>query len=71
VRLLQYRVGDRREIAGRRVDDLQHLSGRSLLGKRFVTLGRPLIQLPLRFVPFGTALVKFASKVGNGLRRIG
>jgi hypothetical protein len=71
VRLLQYHVGDRREIAGQRVDALQHLDGRGLSGKCFVTLDRPLIQLPLRFVPFGTALVKFASKVGNSLRPIG
>ena len=37
-----------------RVDDLQDLSGRGLLGTRVITLDRRLSQLPLRFVPFGS-----------------
>ena len=39
VRLLQYRVEHRREVAGRGVDDLQHLGGRGLLLQRLARLG--------------------------------
>src|SRR5215471_5473416 len=39
MRLFQYRVEHGREVAGRAVDDLQHLSGRSLLLQRFARLG--------------------------------
>src|SRR5215471_12422254 len=35
-RLLQHCVEYRREVTGRRVDDLQHLRGRSLAGERLV-----------------------------------
>jgi hypothetical protein len=39
--LLQYRVEYRREIAGRRIDDLQHLGGRGLLSERLDSCHRP------------------------------
>ena len=42
VRLFQYRVEHRREVAGRGIDDLQHLGGRGLLLQRLVALGGPL-----------------------------
>jgi hypothetical protein len=37
--LLQDRVEHRREVAGRGIDDLQHLGGRSLPLQRLVALG--------------------------------
>ena len=40
MRLFQYRVEDRREIAGRGIDDLQHLGGRGLLLQRLARLGQ-------------------------------
>jgi hypothetical protein len=40
VRLFQYRVEHRREVAGRGVDDLQHLGGRGLLLQRLARLGQ-------------------------------
>src|SRR6516162_1981069 len=40
VRLLQDRVKYWREISGRRIDDLQHLGGRSLSVQRFLLLGQ-------------------------------
>src|SRR5262249_19302040 len=40
VRLLQYRVEDRDEIAGRGIDDLQHLRGRGLLLQCLARLGQ-------------------------------
>jgi hypothetical protein len=42
VRLFQYRVEDRRKVAGRGIDDLQHLGRRGLLLQRLVTLGSAL-----------------------------
>src|SRR5262249_8323812 len=39
VRLFQYRVEDRREVAARGVDDLQYLGGRGLLLQRLSSLG--------------------------------
>src|SRR5215472_5891554 len=39
MRLLQNRVEYRREIAGRGIDDLQHLGGRGLLLQRLARLG--------------------------------
>ena len=47
--LLQHRVEHRREVAGRGIDDLQHLGGRGLLLQRLVTLGVALSKLPLEF----------------------
>ena len=48
-RLLQNRVEHRREVAGRRIDDLQHLGGRGLPSERLVALDiarvEPLQQL--------------------------
>src|SRR3954462_9329421 len=38
--LLQHRVEHRREIAGPRIDDLQHLGGRGLLLQRLARLGQ-------------------------------
>src|SRR6516162_7007582 len=40
VRLLQYRIEHRRKIAGRGIDDLQHLGGRGLLLQRLARLGQ-------------------------------
>jgi hypothetical protein len=48
MRLLQYRVEHRRKIAGRGVDDLQHLGGRSLLSERLVAVGSALGKLALQ-----------------------
>jgi len=42
-----------------------------LLSEGLVELARLLIQLPLRFVPLSSALVKLASKVSNDLLWIG
>src|ERR1700687_6146844 len=39
VRLLQYRVKHRGEVAGRGIDDLQHLGGRGLLLQGLLRLG--------------------------------
>ena len=39
MRLFQHRVEHRREVAGRGVDDLQHLGGRGLLLQRLARLG--------------------------------
>src|SRR3954453_23738672 len=39
-RLLEHRVEYRREVAGRGVDDLQHLGGRGLLRQRLARLGQ-------------------------------
>ncbi len=39
VRLFQNRVEHRSKVAGRRIDDLQHLRGRGLLFQRFLRLG--------------------------------
>jgi hypothetical protein len=39
-------VKHRRKIAGRRVDDLQHLRHRGFSGERFVALGSPCVELP-------------------------
>jgi len=55
VRFLQYRIEDRRDIARRRIDDLQYLRGRGLLGERLVTLGSALGKLALHigYEPLG------------------
>jgi hypothetical protein len=71
VGLLQHCIKYRGEVAGRGIDDLQHLCGRGLLSEGLVELARLLIQLPLRFVPLSSALVKLASKVSNDLLWIG
>jgi hypothetical protein len=71
VRLLQYRIEDGCEVAGRGIDDLQYLGARGLLSKRLVELDRTLVQLLLGFVQFDSALAELASKVGNDLLRIG
>jgi len=71
MRLFQDRIEDRREIAGRRIDDLQDLSHRGFAGQRFVALGRPLIQLALGFVPLGSGIVELASELGDNILRIG
>jgi hypothetical protein len=46
-RLVQNRLEHRRQIAGRAVDDLQHLGGARLLGQRLVTLGGARIEFSL------------------------
>jgi hypothetical protein len=56
-RFLQHRVPDWREVAGRGIDDLQDLRGRGLLSEGLVALD--------------SALGELASKVSNGLLRIG
>ena len=45
-RLLEHRVEHRREVAGRAVDNPQHLGHRGFAGQRFVALGRPRVELP-------------------------
>ena len=64
VRLLQYRLEHRSEIAGRRVDGLQDFGDRGLPGQRLVTLGPGLIAL-------GRAGGKFPQKIGHRLVGIG
>jgi hypothetical protein len=56
VRFFQDCVEHRREVAGRTVDDPQHLGGRRFSGQRLVQLGRALLQ--------------FALEIGNDLLRI-
>jgi len=55
-RLLQQRIENRREVAGRGIDNLEHLSGRGLLR--------------LRLIAFGVALSKLTLEIGDGLLRI-
>ncbi len=43
--ILQHRIEDRFELAGRRTDDLQHLRGRGLLLQRFAEIAGALAQL--------------------------
>jgi hypothetical protein len=56
-RSLQHRVEHRREVAWRRIDDLQHLRGRGLLFKRFskisLTLGEPTPQIDYQLLWIG------------------
>jgi hypothetical protein len=52
------------EVAGRRVDDLQHLGGRGLPLQRLVTLGFALVTL-------GFALGKLTFEIGDPLIGIG
>ena len=47
-RLLEDRVEYRREVAGRGIDDLQHLGGRGLLLERLVTLGSAFGKLTMQ-----------------------
>src|SRR5262245_21693444 len=54
--LFQCCIEHRREIAGRGVDDLQHLGGRCLPLQRFVALPGALIEPPLQL---GVNLAKF------------
>ena len=61
----QYRFENRREVAGRAVDNPQHLGGRRPLLQSLVALGRALSQLPKGFVPLGSALGEIALKIGN------
>ena len=70
-RFFQHRIEHGREIAGRRIDDLQDLGHRGFAGQCFVTLGRPLIQLALGFVLLGSGLVELASQLGDDIQRIG
>jgi hypothetical protein len=55
--LFQNHVEHRREVAGRGIDDLQHLSGRGLLFERLVALS--------------SALSEFAPEIGNNLLQTG
>ncbi len=48
-RLFQDCVEHRREIGGRRIDDLQNLGGRHLLSQRLTKLGAGFVQLALEF----------------------
>jgi hypothetical protein len=56
VSLLQYYVECRREVAGRGVDDLQHLGACGLPGQRLLTRG--------------VALSKLTLEIGDGLLQI-
>jgi len=53
--LLQYRIEHRGEVAGRGIDDLQHLGGRRLLLTRFgkfsLTVGK--LTFEIGYAPFG------------------
>jgi hypothetical protein len=71
MRLLQNRVEHRREITRRRIDNPQYLGGRGLLSESLITLDRPLSQLPLRFVPFGSGYGKLTFEIGYPLLGIG
>jgi hypothetical protein len=62
--LFEHRLEDRREVAGRTVDDLQHLGGRGLLRQRLVTLCFALGK-------FSLTLGKLTFKIGCPLLGIG
>jgi hypothetical protein len=57
VRLFQYRVEHWREVAGRRIYDLQDLGGRGLLlqrlGKFSLTLGKPTFEIGYTLLGIG------------------
>ena len=64
VGLLKHGLEHRRKIAGRGVDDAQHLGRRGFSGECLVTLRCALVQLSPR-------LGKLALKIGHELLRIG
>jgi hypothetical protein len=70
-RFFQDRIEHWREIAGRRIDDAENLGGGGLLGESLITLDRPLSQLPLRFVPFGSAFGKLTLQISYDLLGLG
>jgi len=63
-RLFEHRLEHRSEVARGAVNDLQHLGGGGLLSESLFTLSRPLVQLPLRFVPLAFALGKLTLQIG-------
>ena len=67
VRLFQYRIEHRREIAGRRIDDLQHLGGRGLLLQRLALLGQQPRVLDRDHRLIGEGADKFDLSVGERL----
>src|SRR6516165_7210778 len=64
---LQYCVEDRGEIAGRRIDDLQHLGDRGLLGESLITLGFALVTLGFALGKFSVTLGKLTFEIGYPL----
>jgi hypothetical protein len=70
-RIFENCVEHTREVAGRRVDDLQDLGSRGLLVESLITLDRPLSQLSLGFVPFGSCFGKLTFEIGDPLIEIG
>jgi hypothetical protein len=68
---IQHRLEYRSEIAGRGVDDLQHLGHRGLLSLTFVAFGGAFDQSALRFVTLCTHLGELALKVSEGRLKIG
>jgi len=69
--LFEYGVEHGGEVAGRGVDDLEDLGSGDLLGETIITLDRPLSQLPLCFVPFGSAFGKLTLQIGYELFGMG
>ena len=65
IAFFEHRVEHRSEIAGRRIDDLQHLGGRHLLFQRLVTLGGALVQALLHLIALRGTLGKLLSKIRN------
>ena len=61
-RLFEHRVEHRREIAGRGIDDLQHLGGRGLLLQRLVAFGGALGE---QTAQLGIFAFEFADPVVN------
>ena len=64
VRLIEDCLEHLREITGRGIDDLENFGRGGQLVERLVTLGKSLMELPLR-------LGKLALEIGNDLLRIG
>jgi hypothetical protein len=69
--IFKHRIEDRSKVARRGVDDLQYAGGRGLLGESLITLTHPISEVPLRFVPFGSAFGKLTFEIGYPLRGIG
>jgi hypothetical protein len=62
--LFQHRIEHRPEVAGRGIDDTEHLAGRSLLSKRLITFG-------FEFVALCRQLSQLALKITDGRLEMG
>jgi len=69
-RLLQHRLEHRGKIAGRRIDDAEHLGRCGLPGQGFVSLSRDGRLSRQSLITLGCPLVELALKIGDGLLKI-